>query len=160
MPAIRRLRPFGLLPFPPFSAGSGGVTLPLSLADAIHDRLAGAADLAGVSRFYESQAGDRASLPYVVYQVTAGTSLRVSSTSIWLDQRVIVKTYAATQESANDYRERIHAALKVGPYQFQAGVSIPLFQVNQSEGKEPARSRDSQLVFRAALEYSARTKKG
>lgn len=134
---------------------------PEDLAEAIKDRfLANRAPLGSLTAIYADQAGDRAVLPYLCYSITAGPDYFTSDTSYYFDQSVMFKAYATTQDEANALRESVAAVFGVGSYDYQAGFSIPFFQKNRSQAKEPNRSVMAGYVFRASIQYSARCSRG
>lgn len=159
---------FGLALWPPFDfrpqAGEPEEDTsgyPADLAEAIARRFEAAArtTLAGFTKLYENQAGDRATLPYLVYQIQTSPAYYTSSSSYWRDDRVMFKAYAGTQGQANTIRDAVQAAYGTGDYPLRRGFSIPFFQVNQSEGKEPNRTQGAGYVFRAEIHYSARVRR-
>src|SRR3954469_3226195 len=140
----------GLVNYGLGAAGIGTIpddTLPADLPAALVIKLKAAGPLAIITEFYETQAGDRAVPPYVVYSIKAAPLYFTSSDSQWFDRRITINCYAATQVQANDLRDKAHDSVKEGSHPFQGGYSIPFTEVNRSEGKERGYHRGSTYVF-------------
>ena len=134
-------------------------TMPADLAGAIGARYAGSPSLTGECGFtaiYEKEAGQRAKLPYLIFTIRSGTPLITTDTDYWYTSRVVFDARAETQEQANALREMVAAKFGSGPYDFATGFSIPFFQGNVAEGKEPSRAVVGGYVFKATIEYDAR----
>lgn len=148
--------------FPSDLAIAGGVTIgnARNLAEAIEAKfLATAKPVGGLTALYESEAGESPTLPYAVYTIAAGPTYYHSSTSYWRDNRVRFKVIAAQQQDADSARDWLAGLMGVGDYPYQTGFSIPFFEANQGEGKEPGWGRGTARMFNAWVEYSARCKR-
>jgi hypothetical protein len=131
---------------------------PYDLAGAIAARFAANPTMTGgFSKIYESEAGDRPVLPYLLYKILRGTDLLTTDIHYIYDQRVTFKAHATSQPAANLLREAVAAAFGTGSYDFQTGFSIPFFQKDRAESKHPQRGVNNELVFWASIDYSART---
>jgi hypothetical protein len=151
--------PFGIVLFPPFNF-SAGSPLAYDLAEAIAARFASlaATTLAGFTGIYESQAGDRARLPYLIFAIPSGTLELITSTSQWDDHRVRFEAFAARQKDANALRDAVVAAYQGQPIPFTSGAATPFVRVDRVQGKERGRTVNDSLVFKAAAIFQTRVR--
>lgn len=151
--------PLGLKPFAPFGTGVVVVTTTLApdLASAIADRLARAA-IVGLNSFHKDEADEisASEMPYLIFSLNRGTTLRTDSHNNWYDHRVRFTVYARDADVANILISKVWDAIRDQPYDFAGGFSIPLFKVDHSEGKDRGRSTKNQLIYKAAIEVQAR----